>query len=256
MKVNEWVERAAVGDGRRPFLHQTLEKFGKLISVPRANSLLDSHPPPPFFKQLFPIPVWKILLVIKWALEPGKTKLQRLFPPPPRSTLFYLFPKSSLVVDDFVQGSASSVHYICVMAIKWHIKWSQKSYLSQYLFLGLSEEEGKQQPVDVLQRLLYTAAQIGAEEFIRTLFSTSAGRIVFESYKNRSPLPEDIADANGHDEIAGYFRSITERYCSYVLNLSKWSVRGVLTLFGNLKGRLIEFFVYRSFLQQPSDVFG
>jgi len=77
---------------------------------------------------------------------------------------------------------------------------------------GLYEQGGKQQPVDVLQRLLYTAAQIGAEQFIRTLFSTSAGRIVFESYKNRTPLPEDIADANGHDEIAGYFRSITERF--------------------------------------------
>jgi len=33
MGLNKWVERASVRGGRRPFLHQILEKFGKLISV-------------------------------------------------------------------------------------------------------------------------------------------------------------------------------------------------------------------------------
>lgn len=78
-------------------------------------------------------------------------------------------------------------------------------------FLGLSMQGKKLHSVDVLRRMLYTAARIGAEKFIRTVFRTSAGGIVFEAYKMLSALPEDIADANGHDEVAAYFRGITER---------------------------------------------
>ena len=83
------------------------------------------------------------------------------------------------------------------------------------LFLIGSSNHGRQQnSLDVLRRLVYTAARIGAGEFIRMLFSTSARHIVFKAYKNRCPLPEDIADANGHYEIATYLRSATERCCT------------------------------------------
>lgn len=44
------------------------------------------------------------------------------------------------------------------------------------------------------------------------MFGTSAGRAAFEAYKNKSPLPENVADENGHEKIAAYLRSITERY--------------------------------------------
>ena len=44
------------------------------------------------------------------------------------------------------------------------------------------------------------------------VFGTSAGRAAFEAYKNKSPLPENIADENGHEKIATYLRSMTERY--------------------------------------------
>jgi len=44
------------------------------------------------------------------------------------------------------------------------------------------------------------------------IFSTSAGRIIFEAYKKESLLPENIADANGHEEIATFLRAITKRY--------------------------------------------
>ena len=44
------------------------------------------------------------------------------------------------------------------------------------------------------------------------MFGTSAGRAAFEAYKNNSPLPENIADENGHEKIAAYLQSITERY--------------------------------------------
>ena len=75
----------------------------------------------------------------------------------------------------------------------------------------MPRQGGQQQQVAVLCRLLYTAARIGGEQFIQMLLSTSAGRIVFEEYRNKSPLPEDIAEANGHEEIAKYFRGVTER---------------------------------------------
>jgi len=66
--------------------------------------------------------------------------------------------------------------------------------------------------MDILRCLLYTAAEIGAEEFIQMIFSTSAGRIVFEAYKKESSLPEDMADANGYEDIAAFLRAITKRY--------------------------------------------
>ena len=77
---------------------------------------------------------------------------------------------------------------------------------------GLPNDGQQRQAVDILRCLVYTAAGIGAGEFIRMIFSTSAGRIVFEAYKKESRLPEDIADANGHKEIATFLRAITKRY--------------------------------------------
>ena len=66
--------------------------------------------------------------------------------------------------------------------------------------------------MDLLRCLIYTAARTGAEEFIRTIFSTPAGRIIFEAYKKESALPEDMADANGHEGIATFLRATTKRY--------------------------------------------
>ena len=77
---------------------------------------------------------------------------------------------------------------------------------------GLANDGRQRQAVDILRCLVYTAAGIGAEEFIRMTFSTSAGRIAFEAYKQDSPLPEDLADANGHEEIATFLRATTKRY--------------------------------------------
>ena len=87
-------------------------------------------------------------------------------------------------------------------------------YLFKPLFIGLPQHVRQLKSVEILRRLLYTAARIGQEKFIRMIFGTSAGRTVFEAYKNKSPLPENVADANGHEEIAAYLRSITERYIS------------------------------------------
>lgn len=69
----------------------------------------------------------------------------------------------------------------------------------------------KQQSVKILELLLYTAAEENAQAFVGVLFSTSAGPIVFNYYKSRRPLPEDVAQANGNDELAQYLRDINTR---------------------------------------------
>lgn len=79
------------------------------------------------------------------------------------------------------------------------------------LFLGWPSR-GKQQPVDVLCGFVYAAARFGVESFIRMVFGTSAGRIIFARYSNKSPLPEELADRNGQNEIAAYLRSVKKRY--------------------------------------------
>lgn len=84
--------------------------------------------------------------------------------------------------------------------------------LFKQLFIGLLQNVRQLQSVEILRRLLHTAARIGHEKFIRLIFATSAGRTVFEAYKNKSPLPENVADANGHEKIATYLRSIAKRY--------------------------------------------
>ena len=69
----------------------------------------------------------------------------------------------------------------------------------------------QKQSVQILEVLVYTAAQVGAKQFIEMIFSTSAQRIVFDSYKDRAQLPEDVARANGHCNLAQYLQDITMR---------------------------------------------
>ena len=70
------------------------------------------------------------------------------------------------------------------------------------------------------------------------IFSTSAGQIVFHSYKDRTPLPEDVARANGHEELAQYPLDVHARYsvncthmyvffstCDKYLSLFKCAIR-------------------------------
>ena len=43
------------------------------------------------------------------------------------------------------------------------------------------------------------------------IFSTSAGRLIFNAYKDRPQLPEDVARANGHDDLAQYLQDVNRR---------------------------------------------
>ena len=79
--------------------------------------------------------------------------------------------------------------------------------------LGSSIQAKQEQSVELLQLMVYTAAEIGAQRFIEMVFSTSAGQVVFCSYKDRNPLPEDVARANGHGELAQYLQDVHTRYC-------------------------------------------
>ena len=67
------------------------------------------------------------------------------------------------------------------------------------------------QALKVLQLLVYTAAQTNAQQFIHMIFSTSAGKLVFDAYKDRPQLPEDVARANGHEDLAQYLQDVTMR---------------------------------------------
>ena len=75
--------------------------------------------------------------------------------------------------------------------------------------LGSSIQAKQEQSVEILQLMVKT----GAQRFIEMVFSTSTGQVVFCSYKDRNPLPEDVARANGHEELAQYLQDAHTRYC-------------------------------------------
>lgn len=54
------------------------------------------------------------------------------------------------------------------------------------------------------------AAETDGYEFIQKLFSSSAGKVVFSVYKDRSP--EEIARSHGHEKTANLLKEIFERY--------------------------------------------
>ena len=78
-------------------------------------------------------------------------------------------------------------------------------------FLGPFNQEKQLEAEKFLKALVYAAAEAGAMRLIETIFSLPAGRVVFESYKEESLLPEDIAEENGHGKVAAYLRGKTKR---------------------------------------------
>ncbi len=71
---------------------------------------------------------------------------------------------------------------------------------------------GCTEPVQLLRLLVYTAAKMGAQQFIEIIFNSSSGRVVYEAYKECPPLPEVIARDHGNEETAHYLEGITKRY--------------------------------------------
>lgn len=80
-----------------------------------------------------------------------------------------------------------------------------------FVSIGLANQAGQVEPQKILKPLVYAAAEAGAMRLIETIFSLSAGRVAFQSYKEDIYLPEDIAEENGHTDVAAYLRATTKR---------------------------------------------
>ena len=71
---------------------------------------------------------------------------------------------------------------------------------------------GSTEPVQMLCVLVYAAAEIGVQQFIEMIFNSSAGRVVYNRYKDSSVFPEAIAREYGHEKTATFLEEITGRY--------------------------------------------
>ena len=67
----------------------------------------------------------------------------------------------------------------------------------------------------MLLSLLYKAAECGAQVFIKMIFNSSAGRVIFHEYKDSVPLPEVIARNHGHENTALYLEEVTVRLVAH-----------------------------------------
>ena len=63
----------------------------------------------------------------------------------------------------------------------------------------------------ILTLFVYKAAEINGREFLEMIFNTSAGRVVFNYYRNSSTLPGDVAKANGHTILGDFLDDVNER---------------------------------------------
>ncbi|XP_078354081.1 uncharacterized protein LOC144638724 isoform X2 [Oculina patagonica] len=67
-------------------------------------------------------------------------------------------------------------------------------------------------PVQMLCLLVWEAAKVGAQQFIEMIFNSSAGRVVFNAYKDKPVLPEVIAKNHGNERTANYLEDVTKRF--------------------------------------------
>ena len=70
---------------------------------------------------------------------------------------------------------------------------------------------GSTESVEVLCVLVYAAAEIGGQQFIEMIFNSSAGRVVYDLYKDSPALPEAVAREYGHEKTATFLEEITGR---------------------------------------------
>lgn len=103
--------------------------------------------------------------------------------------------------------------------------YSQSSSAFLVIVLGRLVQEKQLDPEKILKPVVYAAAEAGDMRLLETIFSLPAGNVVFESCKEESSLPEDVAEENGHGEVAEYLQAMTKRlvddlctihcYCGY-----------------------------------------
>lgn len=68
--------------------------------------------------------------------------------------------------------------------------------------------KGSTQPFETLKLAVCVAAKCGAMQFIKTVFSSKAGRAIC---KEIPLLPQLIAREHGYEEIANYLEELTTR---------------------------------------------
>ncbi|KAJ7356116.1 hypothetical protein OS493_026495 [Desmophyllum pertusum] len=95
---------------------------------------------------------------------------------------------------------------------------------------GETQNSGTPGSVQMLSLLVYAAAESGAQQFIEMIFTASAGRVVYDAYKDRPLLPEVIAKKYGNEKTANYLQEITKRFseeirtgqeCSHIIDWSE-----------------------------------
>ena len=84
-------------------------------------------------------------------------------------------------------------------------------HIIHFFYSGSFADVKQLQSLTVLQLPVYYAAQEDTQQFLEMIFSTSAGKIVFDSYKDRTPLPEDVARANGHYKLTKFLQDVNKR---------------------------------------------
>ena len=72
-------------------------------------------------------------------------------------------------------------------------------------------QTGVDSTLNILQLMVYTAAETNAHQFVRVLFGTSVGRAVFSHYRDSTRLPQDVARDKGHKELAEYLEEMHQR---------------------------------------------
>ena len=74
-----------------------------------------------------------------------------------------------------------------------------------------SEGNTQKQILNMLEVMVYLAAQADAQQFVEVIFNSPVGKLLLDSYQDKSTQPQDIARENGHYELAQYLDTIQQR---------------------------------------------
>ncbi|XP_022781911.1 schlafen family member 11-like isoform X3 [Stylophora pistillata] len=72
--------------------------------------------------------------------------------------------------------------------------------------------------IKLLTLLIYQAAEVDGFDFLEVVFSTSAGRVTFNNYKDNAIRPEDVARAYGHAILGDFLENVNKRLSKEVGN--------------------------------------
>ena len=112
---------------------------------------------------------------------------------------------------NWLSGLVMSSCHVCINFFLILIVCSPSSFSSVVDTSLMADESKDILSLKALQGILFAAAAANDRECIETIFSTSAGEAVFQTYRNSSILPENTARAMGHKDLAEYLQNIHKR---------------------------------------------